>query len=117
MVRELIAVSGLPLFEIQREHAWQTDSGGWKSAEPMVLVCPKCLRAWAHLDLGEGILWPRAAYCEDCAVADPWHPVPGSILTEEGYGSIDTPLLDALPETLLCREFRLHMRELDRREK
>jgi hypothetical protein len=41
-----------------------------------------------------------------------WHPVPGSLLIEEGLCIIDESLLDALPEPLLKREFTLHERAI-----
>ena len=85
----------------------------------MVLVCPKCLKQWAHLDFQavlrkgdrEDCLWPIGAFCENCAITDKDSPPAGSILIYYGYGcNIDEALLDVLPTELLKREFKIHLR-------
>jgi hypothetical protein len=65
----------------------------------------------------EHICWPVAQFCETCQtsptgllVKSDWCPVPGSLLVEEGWGVIDTALLNALPDSLVTREFNLHLR-------
>jgi hypothetical protein len=76
--------------------------------------CPLCQTIWAkHLILGDLKVWPRAQFCEECPEWDTWHPVPGSLLLEEGIGLIDESLLESLPEELIKREFNLHMRAID----
>jgi hypothetical protein len=64
---------------------------------------------------GEPFAWPRAQFCVFCSniQTDALHPVPGSLLVQEGLDVIDNSLLEAMPEDLLIREFNLHMKALD----
>lgn len=92
---------------VHRQHSY---NGVSLVAYSQVLVCPKCRELWAILQfLDEDLTWPVSAFCEQCQINDEWHPVPGSILVEEGWGVIDDALLAALPPPILEREFRLHM--------
>jgi hypothetical protein len=77
-----------------------------------MLVCPRCRDVWAYLIFRDEVdCWPTAQFCENCVIAkDDWHPVPGSLLVEEGYGVIDDALLAALPYDLVKREFDLHLK-------
>ena len=76
-----------------------------------ILVCPACTRTWAMLQLeGDTFCWPRAAFCGCIQHTDEWHPVPGSLLVEEGWGVIDDALLEGLPAELVRREFDLHLK-------
>lgn len=112
-----LAVERFPLFEVERSFSWRSKDGGWSCAHSNVLVCPSCLRQWAHLQFAKDkVLWPIGAYCERCVPEDTRnYPVPGSILFYHGYGcNIDEALLDVLPEPLLRREFDLHMKYLER---
>lgn len=92
---------------VHREHAFGNQG---HVAYSRLLVCPKCHEVWAKLlILEEPYAYAVGASCERCGVSDKMHPVPGSILTEEGFGVIDDSLLDKLPPELVAREFRLHM--------
>lgn len=96
------------LWEIHRCFSYAEST---KVAVSHCLVCPACGRTWAILSFpDEKLLWPRAAFCGCTADRDDWHPVPGSILVEEGYGSVDDSLLNALPAELVRREFLLHLK-------
>lgn len=98
-------------YTFSREHSFADDT---KSAVSQLLVCPACHRCWAKLLLAdEPLAWPRAAFCAMCGQSDMLRPVPGSLLLEEGLGAIDESLLDALPQPLLEREFKLHEKAID----
>lgn len=116
---QFISVESSPLYEITRSFSWKSPgAAGWSYAHSQVLVCPKCLRQWAHLafqelsrtDVEHHCLWPTAAFCSNCEVESERAP-PGSILLDYGWGigNIDLPLLWALPEELLKREFMIHL--------
>jgi len=95
------------LYHVERHHSF---SNSTHVAVSTILVCPACTRTWAMLLLeGDTFAWPRSAFCGCISYADEWHPVPGSILIEEGWGVIDDSLLAALPDELVKREFQLHM--------
>jgi hypothetical protein len=80
-------------------------------ATSCLLVCPACRRSWAELKfVDDSFVWPRSQFCEQCWHTDEWHPVPGSLFVEEGWGVIDDSLLKALPDDLLLREFNLHLK-------
>lgn len=111
MIRTQVINLGAAQYFIHREHSFTGhDSNGWYEAHSEILVCPRCHKSWAELlFVDDQDWWPTSAYCEQCNVKDDWHPVPGSILVEEGYGVIDTALLAALPKELVEREFKLHI--------
>lgn len=108
--------------EITRSFSWRTEGDGWSYAGNRLLVCPRCQRTWAFLDFGQpmgfeepaGCIWPVAAVCERCPAVGP---VPaGSLLqaiSADGR-NFDLPLLWALPESLLRREFNLHLTALEK---
>lgn len=84
-----------------------------------VLVCPRCLISWAHLDfkhqhgrLPADCLEPTGHFCGECGpgLQEDETP-PGSILWYPGH-DLDLPLLYALPEDLLRREFFIHLKHL-----
>jgi hypothetical protein len=105
-----ITIKGTPEAFVHREHSY---NGQTKVAYSHMLICPKCCQIWATLRFlqdDDGLVWPVAQFCEECASKDDWHPVPGSILKEEGWGVIDNSLLAALPPELVKREFNLHMK-------
>ncbi len=97
---------------VEREHSFQGHADGWYVAKSHCLYCPLCQQIWATLKFTDDTLvWSRDQICEGCfIVKDEWMPVPGSLLVEEGYGVIDTALLDALPDELLKREVELHLK-------
>jgi hypothetical protein len=99
-------------WKIEREHSF---NGQLNTAASYMLVCPGCQRIWAkHIIEGHDLLYPRAQFCDMCnIVPDGWHPVPGSLLIEEGWGVIDDSLLAAMPADLLEREYNLHTKALD----
>lgn len=100
-----------PTYYVHREHAFHSGYGGWMVPVSYLLVCPQCFETWGMVKyLEDRQAWPVSQYCAACGVKDDWHPVPGSILLEEAYGTIDTALLAALPEELIRREFDLHMK-------
>lgn len=115
--QQTIFIDGLPPAVVQREHAWKTSDEGYTSAWSHVLVCPVCLRQWAFLHLtGDTEYVISSAYCEKHTPAD-YHwtdGVPGSVLLEIGFGSIDEPLLAVLPREMLLREFRLTVNFLEK---
>ena len=94
------------VWDIEREHSY---AAGLRTALSHSLVCPGCNVLWAkHLIEGDHWIWPRAQFCEECEIIpDAWHPVPGSLLVNEGFDTIDESLLDALPLDLLKREYQL----------
>lgn len=93
---------------VHREHSFGNQG---HVAHSELLVCPRCHSVWGKLLFNdEQAAWAVAASCEACNFSHPFHPVPGSILTEEGFGVIDDSLLAKLPEALLRREFDLHMK-------
>ncbi len=108
MIRtQQIALEG-KIRHVHREHAFNDQMN---VACSVLIVCPTCHRMWATLKFVDTqIAWPRAQWCEGCNQKDPWHPVPGSILIEEGWGTIDDSLLAALPPDLVAREFYLHLK-------
>lgn len=104
-------------FQVWRRHAWPAEPNGWHQAHSYCLVCPGCLRVWAEVRL-DSDPWCYAVpgFCEECQSPPETHwllGVKGSILLEEGLGNVDLPLLDALPEELLRREFRIHLQALE----
>lgn len=111
LVRETILLDNV-CYELQREHSFETPSGGWISPRSSLLVCPGCQRTWAWMQIGEETtLWPHAAFCSRCpAPRENWlMGPPGSLLFPLGYCIFDEPLLEALPPELLLREFNLHI--------
>lgn len=118
MTLQTIFISGLPLVQIERERSWTFDEReprGYQYAHSVALICPRCLTKWAVLSFGDAEHHVQGAWCARCLPADPgFHPgtVPGSIL---GGWIFDQPLLEALPEHLLRREFELHLKEYERR--
>jgi len=109
MIRtQKLTVEGVCDTYVHREHSFDSQS---HVAWSIMLICPRCQHPWAVLKfLEDQDVWPEAAYCEFCGIKDDWHPVPGSVLVEEGWGVIDDSLLGALPENVLRREFNLHLR-------
>ena len=108
MIRHQRVMLNDQLWQIGRHHSF---AGETHVAISHILVCPACTRVWALLQfLDEPFAWPRAAFCGCVHHADEWHPVPGSLLCEEGYGTIDDSLLSALPDSLIQREFQLHLK-------
>lgn len=100
-------------WSILREHSWAPyDAWGLTHcAESLLLICPWCGETWARLQLPSSLFYSaRMVPCEHHAVQEPFGPVPGSMLTEEGIGNIDTALLNALPPELIEREFYLHVK-------
>lgn len=97
-------IDGLPPAEFTRERSWPSDFGGWNYAHSLVLVCPRCLARWAVLAFDEEDMHPQGVYCE--------HHGDGRLI--HAGGAIDHPLLNALPEALLRREFELTLKELER---
>ena len=96
------------VWDIERHHSFKESTHVPVSH---VLVCPACTRIWAMLQLPEDrFCWPRAVFCGCISHTDEWHPVPGSLLVEEGWGVIDDSLLNALPPELVKREFDLHLK-------
>jgi hypothetical protein len=98
---------------IHREHAFAVEESGGHEAYSYQLVCPQCRKTWASaifMDETHGLVWPIAGFCEPCGGRDDWHPVPGSILPEFGFGLIDDVMLAKLPSHLLKREFDLHIK-------
>lgn len=112
MSLQIIWIQGEGYVEpFNRPRSYESGYGGWMWAYSILLICPRCKQYWAELTFeGDKDSWPRSAYCEHCAVVDKWHPVPGSVFVEEGWGVIDTTLLNTLPDWLVKREFNLHMR-------
>lgn len=110
-----ISISGGPLYEIDRSRSWGSEDVGYHVAQSACLVCPRCTMVWAHLDLG-GELWPQGVFCASCGGFDRLSPVAGSIIQQVSYLAFDEPLLEALPEDLLRREFDLHLAEVMRQE-
>jgi hypothetical protein len=102
--REMISV------EILREHAF----GEGHVAQSHVLVCPVSGQPWAYLLIeGDDYIEPRGVFCP-LHTQRAWNsPVPGSILYEEAFGLIDSSLLKALPDELVRREFKLHLKEVE----
>lgn len=95
---------------IHREHSFNEQKN---VADSRVLYCPKCNMIVATLRfLDDEYCWPVAQFCAACAppADNPWFPVPGSILVEEGWGVIDEALLWSLPPELVEREFWLHIK-------
>jgi hypothetical protein len=93
---------------VHRDHAYADQS---HVAHSQLLVCPRCCTPWAKLRFDDDDLcWPMSQFCEHCPLRDDWHPVPGSLLVEEGWGVVDDSLLQALPLSLLKREFDLHLK-------
>ena len=80
-----------------------------------LMVCPVCKKIWAELSLetGEYKLFheARSIPCEKHPEAchPDLRPVAGSLLDNPTANGYDTGLLEALPEPLLEREFRLTM--------
>src|SRR5205807_5800011 len=97
---------------IDREHSF---SNHQRTAFSHMLVCPSCCQIWARIQIESDVIyWPKSQFCERCKVVpDSWHPVPGSLLIQEGWDTIDESLLDALPPDLLLREYNLTMKALD----
>ena len=99
-------------FHVHRNHSFGGDT---HEAKSHALFCPSCKEVWAVLRfLDENEVWAVNQFCEHCKpereLEAVWHPVPGSILVEEGWGLIDEALLYALPEPLVKREYLLHER-------
>ena len=95
---------------VHREHSFADHS---HVAHSHSLICPKCETTWARLvflNSEDSFVWPESQFCERCNIKDSWHPVPGSLFIEEGWGVIDDSLLDVLPQTLLIREFHLTLK-------
>lgn len=111
IIQQTITLSMVGSFVIHREHSFgQPGEPPGHVAHSHCLFCPGCQGVWAWLKIhGETLTWPVAQSCAQCKITDPWMPVPGSILAEEGWGLVDTALLSALPEPLLQREFVLHL--------
>lgn len=116
MPKQRLLVEGAP-YEIDRPRSWPSEfaDDSWMFAASVALICPRCLRMWAVLAFeGDADIRPEGAYCRRHIPRDLWFSnrprVPGSILT--GY-SWDRPLLAALPEPLLRREFELHLQRLE----
>lgn len=118
MIRTQMVMLGLgedsKVVYIHRNHSFPgLTLEGWHVAHSRLLVCPQCWNAWALLKfVDDTYAWPTAQFCKDCSPPVQefgWFPVPGSLLVEEGWGVIDSALLNALPEDLLRREFDLHM--------
>ena len=99
--------------------AFQSPAGGWVSPDNTLLVCPACQRSWASLAYTDRRAWlyPYPAFCRDCPFEDWRKGVPGSVLLNYGLGhTLDTELLERLPEPLLRREFDLHLAWFTRQE-
>ncbi len=97
-------------FVFERERAFP-GVAGWYSAHSCCYVCPACGKVWACMLIDdEPLMWPRAAFCRQHPIKTDWCPVPGSILTEEGWGVIDKSLLNALPPALLKHEILVHLK-------
>lgn len=97
---------------VNRDHSFEDCTYVAKSH---ALFCPGCQEVWAILRfVDEDEVWPVAQFCEHCVpsrfIESPWYPVPGSLLVEEGWGVIDEALLAVLPEQLLKREIKLHLK-------
>lgn len=95
-------------WEIFRERSWSpTEPNSYAFAHSVALICPRCLRQWAIMAFEED---------EDTS------PTPEYCLAHGGgslflrYGSLDLPLLRALPEELLKRELLLHINRLEKRD-
>lgn len=78
------------------------------------LVCPFCLSVWCTVCLGSDARFtPHEASCESCGKELPHHPVAGSILSSWQNSArdqlFDSELLKALPESLVRREYNLHI--------
>lgn len=97
--------------DLEREpFAWQEGRGGWPITS-QVMICPFCLDQWAILVVeGKDYHRPDGVSCTLCARSTDSHPIPGSLLDIPGTGAIDCTLLDALPESLVKREFDLHLK-------
>jgi hypothetical protein len=95
---------------IQRNHSWSSEGSlPDHVAQSLILICPHCLKTWAILEIeGDPLFDARMVPCHNHPPVEPFAPVPGSILTEEGIGRIDIELLAVLPPELLEREFHLH---------
>lgn len=114
MIRTQKILMGDLAVYIHREHSFQgLHPDGWHVACSRILVCPACWEAWALLKfVDDTYAWPIPQFCGSCQPPTRehgWYPVPGSLLVEEGWGVIDTALLNALPAELVRREFDLHM--------
>lgn len=121
--KQLVAVAGFPLYTIERSFSWQEEGmPGWSFTYSRVLVCPRCLKQWAHLafqnsepggGLPLGCLEPTGVFCGDCGPGREGK-VAGSLLDAPYSSGVDLPLLYALPEPLLRREFELHLKHYER---
>jgi hypothetical protein len=83
------------------------------------LFCPECTKIWARLIWNEAppfgyLVEPRSIPCEahPTACHPDLRPVAGSLLDNPTINGYDVPLLNALPEFLILREFLLHMKSL-----
>src|ERR1700678_662890 len=81
-----------------------------------VMYCPVCCKIWAWLAYLEGgdlsLSEPRMIPCDQHPEAchPDLRPVAGSLIDNPTANGYDVPLLEALPESLLRREFELHMK-------
>jgi hypothetical protein len=116
---QTVSIVGLPPAAIHRSFSWKRKGhDGWSWSGNEVLICPRCLRQWAHLDYGcpmahdepVGCLSPTGAFCGECG--EGYSDVPAGSILYAGYNLLDLPLLYALPENLLRREFEIHLKHL-----
>ena len=111
MIRRMtIVLENLQCFDLERE-----DSCDGYPVFPGVMFCPICCSIWARLYYqGENLYEPRMIPCEAHAAAchPDLRPVAGSLIDNPTINGYDKPLLEALPEVLLRREFELHMKSL-----
>lgn len=96
-------------FECSREEF----SGGYPVYSGL-MVCPVCALIWAKLTMVEtlGFYEARSIPCADHPQAchPDLRPVAGSLLDNPTCNGYDSPLLEAMPEYLLRREFDLHLK-------
>lgn len=97
-------------------HDWAVQREALSNGYPVysgLMVCPICCRLWAKLIMEDQAFFEaRSIPCEQHASAchPDLRPVAGSLLDNPTANGYDEPLLQALPEDLLRREFDLHLK-------
>lgn len=109
MPKQTILLEGR-VWEIERERSWspfQPDS--YSFAHSHALICPvrNCLKQWAVMAFeGDETIAPTPQRCRTHGG--------GSLFVN--YGSLDEPLLNALPEELLKRELEVNLDLMEKRD-
>lgn len=78
----------------------------------VAFICPNCLDPWAFIWDTVSKCEIEPSSCEKCWKPDWRYPFPGSILDSLFFeAGVDWDLMDLLPEPLLRREFRIHLKK------